>query len=157
MIDTSNNIARRGQLFSELNFDPRYSASLVDTYLEHGPILELVATIVAISVVPNFRADMAGALEEDKIAAQNRIIDGAKEHDSDFLHLVSIFKKWRNSGRIDSTTSICQIGRMRSTKEDSCTSCRAAYSRMHLLNNRSLCIAENVYDITIKIVKNSRC
>ena len=44
---------------------------------------------------------------------------------------------------------------MRSTKEDSYTSCQAAYNRMHLLNNRSLCIAENVYDIAIKIVKNS--
>ena len=129
---------------------------MVDTYLEHGPILELVATIVAILVAPNFRADMAGALEKDKTPARNRITDGAKEHDSDLLHLVSIFKKWCNSGRIDSTTSICRIFHMRSTKEDSCTSCQAAYNRMYLLNNRSLCIAENVYDITITIVKNSR-
>ena len=53
-IDTDYSITRRGNLFNELNCDPCYSAFLVDTYLEHGPVLELVANIVAILTVQNF-------------------------------------------------------------------------------------------------------
>ncbi|CAF5040760.1 unnamed protein product, partial [Rotaria sp. Silwood1] len=153
-IDTDHFITQRGQLFNELGFDPCYSAFLVDTYLEHGPILDLLASVVPILTTPSFRSDMVGALEEEKQAARNRVIDGAKEHYSDLLYLVSIFKKWCASGSIDPVTRSCQICHMRSTKESSCASCRAAYSRMHLLNNRVLCIIENLYETTIKVLTN---
>ena len=155
-IDTDYNVTRRGELFNALTCDPRYSAFLVDTYLEHGPILELVANIVAILTVQNFRADTLGAIEEEKVAAQNRVIDGAKTYDSDLLYLVSIFKEWRNSGSIDPATSTCQICHVRSTKQDSCPSCRAAYSRMYLLNNRSLCTIENLYNVVTNVVTSPR-
>ncbi|CAF3785065.1 unnamed protein product [Rotaria sordida] len=154
-IDTDHFITRRGQLFNELGFDPCYSAFLVDTYLEHGPILDLLASVVPILTTSSFRSDMIGALEEEKQAARNRVIDGAKEHDSDLLYLVSIFKKWCVSGSIDPNTHSCQICHMRSSKESSCASCRAAYSRTHLLNNRTLCIIENLYETTIKVLTNS--
>ncbi|CAF4253095.1 unnamed protein product [Rotaria socialis] len=155
-IDTDHTITRRGQLFSELSFDPRYSAFLVDTYLEHGPILDLIATVVAILVTPGFRSDMVGALPEEKDAARNRIIDGAKDNESDLLCLVSIFRDWCSAGQIDSVTRQCQICHVPSAKKSSCACCRAAYSLSRLLNNRSLCAIENIYEATIKALTSPR-
>jgi HrpA-like RNA helicase len=51
-IDTNHVITQRGELAAKLGLDPRYSAFLIDTYLEHSPILELTATIVAVLVAP---------------------------------------------------------------------------------------------------------
>ncbi|CAF5128868.1 unnamed protein product, partial [Rotaria magnacalcarata] len=75
-IDKDDRITLRGELFADLGLDPRLSAFLVDTYIEHGPILNVTAVIVAILTAPGSLFFMGGATKEAKEAAKGRIALG---------------------------------------------------------------------------------
>jgi HrpA-like RNA helicase len=106
-IDTNKVITPRGELFAELNLDPRLSAFMVNTYTEHDPILDLTANIVAILTAPGSLFFMGGTSKEKKQAARGRIAMGAQEHNSDLLYLASVYKKWQNVGTIDTVARTC--------------------------------------------------
>jgi HrpA-like RNA helicase len=153
-IDTNHDITRQGQLFAKLGIDPRYSAFLYDTYLEHGPILELAATIVAISVAPGSIISITGETTEEKENGRDRIANNAKKFDSDLFYFVSIYKNWHSAGKINPDTRTCLTCRKSYNKGYSCGPCRAAYSRTHLLNNKTLNYIESMSDELILTMKD---
>ncbi|CAF3598550.1 unnamed protein product [Rotaria sp. Silwood1] len=155
-IDDDQIITKQGKLFAKLGLDPRYSAFLIDTYLEHAEILELVVTIVAILSAPGSLFSVGGLTDEEKQFVQNRIVDGAKKHDSDLLHFVSIYKNWHIAGALDPIKRTCLTCRKTWKMEYSCRECRAAHSRSVLLNNKILNIVENVYHDLIETINGSR-
>ena len=156
-IDADHDITLRGELFVKLNFDPRYSAFLVDSYVHHGPILQLATTIVAILTAPGSLFLTTGTTPEDRKATQNRIAAGARRFESDLLYHVSIYNGWRDMrGAIDPTTRICAMCRALCREGDICRPCRAAYSTTRELNNKILNVIERVCSVTIEALENPR-
>ncbi|CAF2761381.1 unnamed protein product [Rotaria sp. Silwood2] len=155
-IDDEHIITKRGKLFAKLGLHPRYSAFLLDTYLEHADILKLAVTIVAILAAPGSLFLVGGLTDEEKQIVQNRIADGAKKHDSDLFHFVSIYKNWHIAGALDPVTRTCLTCRKSWKMEYSCRECRAAHSMSLLLNNKILNIVENVSNDLIETINDSR-
>jgi HrpA-like RNA helicase len=155
-ITKSQTITSRGKLFAELGIDPRLSAFTVDTYIEHGPVIELTAVIVAILTAPGYLFLVGGATKEDKAAVHARTALGAEKHNSDLLYLVSVYKNWQHTGVIDSDTRLCLTCQTANKRNDSCQSCRVSYSREHMLNNGILNCIEVASNNIIRIVTNER-
>ncbi|CAF1228802.1 unnamed protein product [Adineta steineri] len=155
-IDQNHVITSRGELFAELAFDPRLSAVMVDTYIEHSPMLEITTLIVAILTAPGTLFFMGGITKEEKQATRGRIAMGAQEHDSDLFYLASIFKKWQSEGAIDPITRTCLTCKTINKRDKSCRSCRVAYTVKHILNNKILNIIEVNRDTAMKIITNNR-
>ena len=84
-IDATHDITPKGELFAKLGIDPRYSAFLLDTYLEHGPILELVAILVAICIAPGSVFAITGETKEEKESGRDRIANNARKFESDLF------------------------------------------------------------------------
>ncbi|CAM4919152.1 unnamed protein product [Rotaria socialis] len=155
-IDKDDRITLRGELFADLGLDPRLSAFLVDTYIEHDPILNATAVIVAILTAPGSLFFMGGATKEAKEAAKGRIALGAQEYQSDLLYLVSVYEKWKTVGIVDSNTHLCVKCQKLIKRSNSCRSCRAVYSVENTLNNKVLTVIESASDTSISIIKNKR-
>ena len=154
-IDDDHQITDRGALIVRLNFDPRYSAFLVDTYLEHEPILELVTSIVAILNASN-SLFLIGSSDEDKKLIHTRIIDGARGYDSDLLYYNFVYHRWLSMGVLDpatkkcrTCTKVCNVGAV-------CRPCRAAHSTTYMLNNRILNTVEALYNAALGMLKDPR-
>ena len=154
-IDKDHRITHRGELIVKLNFDPRYSAFLLDTYLEHGPILKLVTTIVAILNAPN-SLFLIGSNDEEKKLIRTRIIEGAAGYDSDLLYLDFIYHRWRGMGALDPTTKQCRTCLRVRNVENVCRPCRAAHSATYMLNNRILNTIEAMFDAALEVLKSPR-
>ncbi|CAF3368395.1 unnamed protein product [Rotaria sp. Silwood2] len=155
-IDINNAITLRGELFVELGLDPRLSAFMVDTYIEHSPILNVTTAIVAILTAPGSLFFMGGATQEAKQDARGRIAQGAQEYGSDLLYFASVYEKWKSVGMIDSGTHMCVKCQKVIKRNNSCRSCRAAYSVDNALNNKVLIIIESKCDASIKTMTNKR-
>jgi HrpA-like RNA helicase len=152
-VDANNVITLRGELFVKLNIDPRFSAFLVDAYIEHGSILEPAAAIAAILAAPG-SLFLIGTTDEERTMNENRVADVAQKYDSDLLYFVSIFNQWRNIGMtIDSATRKCSVCHMVWNKGNICRACRAAHSTTYSYNNKILNITESVYNALIEVIK----
>ena len=154
-IDKDHRITHRGELIVKLNFDPRYSAFLLDTYLEHGPILKLVTTIVAILNAPN-SLFLIGSTDEEKKLIRTRIIEGAAGFDSDLLYFNFIYHHWRGMGALDPTTKQCRTCSEVRHLKNVCRPCRAAHSTTYMLNNRILNTIEAMFDAALEVLKSPR-
>ncbi|CAF4593161.1 unnamed protein product, partial [Rotaria sp. Silwood2] len=119
-IDDEHIITKRGKLFAKLGLDPRYSAFLLDTHLEYAEILNLAVTIVAILAAPDSLFLVGGLTDAAKRTVQNRISDGAKKHDNDLFHFVSIYKNWHIAGAFDSVKHTCLTCRKSWEMKSSC-------------------------------------
>ncbi|CAF4959346.1 unnamed protein product, partial [Rotaria sp. Silwood1] len=155
-IDINDRITLRGELFAELGLDPRLSAFMVDTYVEHGPILEVTAAIVVILTAPGTVFFMGGATKEAKQMARSRVAIGAQEYESDLLYHVSVYEKWKKIGMIDPETHVCVTCQRTTKAKFSCRSCRATYSVNNTLNNKVLNTIESVCDASINTIINKR-
>lgn len=153
-IDEKKFITQRGKLFTELGLDPRLSAFIVDTYIEHSPIVELSATIVAILTAPGSLFFMGGASKEEKQAARSRVALGAQEHHSDLMYLASVYKKWQSAGTIDISTRVCLTCQTTIKRYNSCRSCRVKYAVGEKLNNKVLSTIEVTANNAIKTISN---
>jgi HrpA-like RNA helicase len=143
-IDTEQNITPKGELFAKLGIDPRFSAFLLDTYLEHESIRELVTTMTAILIAPGSIFAVTGETKEDKEYCRDRIFNNARKFDSDLFYFVSVYKNWSSQGAINSDDFICQTCRKTYKNSYVCGPCRAAYSTTHLLNNKILNYVEGM-------------
>ncbi|UJR17978.1 hypothetical protein I4U23_004878 [Adineta vaga] len=155
-IQENKSLSRRGELFNELGLDPRLSAFLVDSYLEHGPIIELTATIVAILTAPGSIFIMGGATKEIKQAALGRVSLGAQQYESDLIYFNTIYNQWKKIGVIDPKSRICVTCQKVVKREQACRLCRLKYSCDNNLNSKILYNVENSSDVFIKIFKNQR-
>ncbi|CAF3984056.1 unnamed protein product [Adineta steineri] len=153
-ITENYDITLRGELFVKLNLNPRFSAFFVDAYIEHGPILELAAVIVAILTAPG-SVFLVGNTDEERDTIRTRVTNNAKEYESDLLYFASTYNKWRNIGILDPTARMCPTCHKSCNKGNICRPCRAAYSTTHLLNNKILNIVENVSNASIKTIEKS--
>ncbi|UJR12576.1 hypothetical protein I4U23_016752 [Adineta vaga] len=116
-IDVNYNITLRGELFVKLNLDPRFCAFLVDTYIDHGPLLELTTTITAILTAPG-SLFLIPTNDEEKAIIQNRVASGAQKYNSDLFYFASIYKQWCNAGEnIDLVTRKCRVCHMSGIEE----------------------------------------
>ena len=154
-LTAQHDLTLRGELFVRLNFDPRYSAFLIDAYLEHEPILELVTIIVSILTAPG-SIFTTGTTNEERKESKKRIALYAKEYESDLLYFVSLYKGWRNIGALDPDTHTCRVCHKTYATENICRPCRASHSAMRGLNNKILNAIECNYDLTIKTIENTR-
>ena len=145
-IDRTGHLNEQGKLFGKLGIDPRYSAFLLDAYLEHKPILELAAIVVAICIAPSSPFVIEGETKEEKESARNRIQKSAQRFKSDLFHIVEQYKTWQSIALLDPETHTCKTCHKSYAKGDSCGPCRAAYSRTHLLNNKIFNYIESMSD-----------
>ena len=153
-VDDTGKNTLKGELFAKLGIDPRNSAFLLDTYLEHEPILELVAIIVAISIAPGSVFSITGETKEEKENGRDRIANNARRYNSDVFYSVSVYKDWRDAGALDPETRACRTCPKVYKKEYSCGPCRAAYSTTHLLNNKVLNYVENMSTELVTTMKD---
>ena len=155
-IDYQNKATERGKLFMQLGVDPRLSLFMVNSYLEHQPILELTASIVAILTAPGMLFVLGGETKADKEAARGRVALRAQDYRSDLIYYTAIYNEWKMQGTIDPATSTCTSCQKRVLREYSCLECRAGHSLNNALDNRILHYIESLSSGFVEIMTNPR-
>ena len=143
-------ITQRGELFAELGLDPRFSAFIVEIYLEYDSLLEVTVAIVAILSAPGTIFFMGGATKNTKEQAKMRVALGANSHQSDLIYFYSVYKAWKEAGT-KQTQGNCTACNQ---KVKWCI-CRIRYSNEEGLNNKILQNIHGSCTSMIKQIKNA--
>ena len=122
-------ITKRGELFTELGLDPRFSAFIIDIYTQYQSLLELATGIVSILSAPGSLFFMGGPTQQAKDEAKMKIASQAQKYQSDLMHLYNVYDTWKN------VTS---------------GNCRIKHSNENGLNNK---ILQNINSTSISIIK----
>ncbi|CAF1002038.1 unnamed protein product [Rotaria sordida] len=144
-------ITKRGELFTELALDPRLSAFIVDIYTEYKSLLDLAVAIVAILSAPGIVFFMGGATQEAKQEAKARVALEAHNHESDLIHLYSVYDRWKNAGGQEIQGKCSKCNRL----VKYCT-CRVKHSNENSLNNKILQHIDGLCTSIIKQIRNTR-
>ena len=147
----AHRITKRGELFTELGFDPRLSAFILDVYMEYETLLELAAGIVAILSAPGTVFYMGGSNREAKQEAKAGVALRAHSHKSDLIHLYSVYNAWKNAG-----TTARQGKCSACTKQAKWCICRVKHSNENGLNNKILQNVDASIETIIKHMKEAR-
>jgi hypothetical protein len=99
---------------------------------------------------------ITGETKEEKESGRDRIAKNARKFESDLFHLLSVYRDWHAVGVLVNEERTCLTCRKSYNRGYSCGPCRAAYSRTHLLNNKTLNYIESMSDELITTIKDSR-
>ncbi|CAF1687894.1 unnamed protein product, partial [Adineta ricciae] len=144
-------ITKRGELFTELALDPRFSAFIVDIYSEYKNLLNQAAATIAILSAPGAIFFMGGSTQEAKQEAKERVALEARNYKSDLLHLYSVYDRWKNAAgqNIQGRCSNCN-------KFIKYCTCRVRHSNENSLNNKILQHVDGACMAIIQQIKDTR-
>lgn len=148
-------ITKRGELFSDLPFEPRLSWFVHECHERYGT-LEAAARVAAILSAPGSVFYMGGANQEAKDEAKRRVALSSAQHESDLLHLLQVFKEWKDKGD-NITNGACQgcdkpPRRGKKGSAPACRSCRIDYAMSEGLNNKCLEAVEQTASTVVDTV-----
>eukprot|EP01125_Pyxidicula_operculata_P019769 TRINITY_DN7195_c0_g1_i1.p1 TRINITY_DN7195_c0_g1~~TRINITY_DN7195_c0_g1_i1.p1 ORF type:complete len:1883 (+),score=326.43 TRINITY_DN7195_c0_g1_i1:226-5649(+) len=146
-------VTPRGNLFSELPFDPRLSNFVVTAYEKYGQG-NISAEIASLLSAPGSIFFVGGnGKERDNHKKKHSL--SASNHDSDLMLLHSTYSEWFNSGYVeDGKCQSCNkdIKPFLLSMDEGCKACRIKYSVQNSLNNKILDIARNNSKQVIKLL-----
>ncbi|CAF3679582.1 unnamed protein product [Rotaria socialis] len=159
-IDKEEKLTRRGELSAALSLRPRFSAFMINIYIEHKDnrdLLSRVAAIVAILSIPTSLFLINDTTNDFNDNICHSTMADADEYNSDLFNLCKVFNDWRTKGTINRTTHKCiTCNKSYQDSSETCQTCRKKHSFMNKLNNQVLQLVENSIKFYIDTITDSR-
>ncbi|CAF0990066.1 unnamed protein product, partial [Brachionus calyciflorus] len=132
-IDQNNeSITKLGLFYSQLSFEPRMSAFILDVYLKNINKKIGIEIACLVSAPGNlFYLGNKETRKEDLKAISKK----SSDHSSDILFKLSFLHEWIKMGQVEKSTCLnCK----QKCSSRSCNKCRVEYTKEHKLNNKIL-------------------